>query len=401
MTVEHRRIEGTALGRRRVVGVERFECLLLVDLQLIDQAFKRVRAERLARRVTRLQQIEHLAVEDLVGEALRLLQDHAAVFGVGIRIEVSALIDPAVAFDVEHDALRVGKPVGLVGHVAAAVVGCGGNDRRRMTAAPVAPRHGANVERHLQAVTVVEVRAAHLGVVPRLAEVTQAPFRIGFKTTATEDHRLRSERLQAFRRAHHHTADAAAFVLREADHRVVITNIDADLFAGLEPGLRQADTFMHGANDGADRPFDLALDLDAHDRLREFELVAAGVLQPAHRIPRFFDQNFRQHRVGAAFGHAHQVFAEKLGGVRFDAGVKARIFLLDVGHETGDIAGFVEDVAENCAGKMRVAAALFLRRLFKQHDFFRAGFTRRHRGRKRGIAATYNDYIETAHRQPP
>ena len=84
MTVEHRRIERTATAGRRVVRIQRLHCLLLVDLQLIDQTFERIRAERFARTVARLEQVEHLAVEDLVGQTLRLLQDHAAVFGIGI-----------------------------------------------------------------------------------------------------------------------------------------------------------------------------------------------------------------------------------------------------------------------------------------------------------------------------
>ena len=270
-----------------------------------------------------------------------------------------------------------------------------------MAATPVAPRHGTDIERHFQAVAVVEVRTAHLGVIPRLAEVTQTPFGIGFKAATTEDHRFRAHRLQALRRAHHHTADPTTFILRQLDHGMIVTNINADLFTRLEPGLRQANPFVDGADDGTHRPFHLALDLDTHHRLRQFKFMPAGVLQPAHRIPRLVDQYLRQHRIGAAVGDAHQIVTKILRGIRLHTGVKTRVFFFDVRYKTIHIAGLIKDVTENSATEMRIAAALLARCLLQQHNAFCAGLTCRHRGRKSGVTASHNDYIETAHRQPP
>ena len=43
------------------------------------------------------QQVLHLLVEDLPGELAGLLQDHAAVLGIGVVAEVGALVDEALA----------------------------------------------------------------------------------------------------------------------------------------------------------------------------------------------------------------------------------------------------------------------------------------------------------------
>jgi hypothetical protein len=45
-----------------------------------------------------------------------------------------------------------------------------------VTAAPLAPRHRADFERHTQAVGLVMRRAEHLGMVPRTAQVLRARY---------------------------------------------------------------------------------------------------------------------------------------------------------------------------------------------------------------------------------
>ena len=49
-----------------------------------------------------------LAIEDLPGELSRLIEDHAAVFGVGVVAEIGAFVEEAVAAGVEHDAQGIG-----------------------------------------------------------------------------------------------------------------------------------------------------------------------------------------------------------------------------------------------------------------------------------------------------
>src|SRR5690606_39437454 len=57
-----------------------------------------------------------------------------------------------------------------------------------VTARPVAVGHGADVERHADAVAGVEARAAHLGDVPAGAEIARAPLGVGLEAAAGEHH---------------------------------------------------------------------------------------------------------------------------------------------------------------------------------------------------------------------
>src|SRR4030095_16636752 len=54
------------------------------------------------------QQVEPLRVEDLPGELPGLLEDGAAVLGVGEAVEVGALVDEAAAVGVDEDAEGIG-----------------------------------------------------------------------------------------------------------------------------------------------------------------------------------------------------------------------------------------------------------------------------------------------------
>ena len=61
----------------------------------------------------------------------------------------------------------------------------------RVAARPVAGRHGADVQRHLDAVAGVEAGAAHLGEVPARAEIARAHLGIGLEPAAGQHHAFR------------------------------------------------------------------------------------------------------------------------------------------------------------------------------------------------------------------
>src|SRR3954451_23556185 len=89
-----------------------------------------------------------LLVEDLPGEHAGLLQDFAAVFGVGIGVEIETLVEKALASGIDDDAKRIAVLLKPVADIEIA-------DRRRvevpgagMRARPVPGRRRADVERH-------------------------------------------------------------------------------------------------------------------------------------------------------------------------------------------------------------------------------------------------------------
>ena len=82
---------------------------------------QRVGRRRAAGLVAPFQQARDLVVEDLLGDAARLVEDDPAQLGVGVELEVLALVEEAPAVDVDQHAVRIREPVGLVGELAVAV----------------------------------------------------------------------------------------------------------------------------------------------------------------------------------------------------------------------------------------------------------------------------------------
>src|SRR4029077_19514717 len=112
-----------------------------------------------------------LLVEDLPGEHARLLQDFAAVFGVGIAVEVEDLFDKPLPARGDDDAERVAVLLKAVADIEIA-------DRRRvevpgagMRARPMPGRRRPEIERHLETLPGVVARAAHLREVPAGAQI--------------------------------------------------------------------------------------------------------------------------------------------------------------------------------------------------------------------------------------
>src|SRR5262249_50390543 len=93
------RVEGGVLPHRGVVGLDLFERPLRVDVvELAHQFFEGVRDDLrdLLDAVLVPELPLHLRVEDLPGELLRLVEDDAPVFRVGVVAEVRAFVDEAL-----------------------------------------------------------------------------------------------------------------------------------------------------------------------------------------------------------------------------------------------------------------------------------------------------------------
>ena len=167
--------------------------------------------------------MDNLLVEDLPGEHAGLVQDLAAVFCVGIAVEVEAFVEEALAPGIDDDPERVVVLLETVADIEVAkgrgvhIPGDG------MRARPVPGDCGAEVERHLQALPGVEARAAHLGEVPVRPEIACPHLGIGLETAAGEDHRLGAQLANAALMAHAHPLDAVV-ALQEADRRRLIKN---------------------------------------------------------------------------------------------------------------------------------------------------------------------------------
>ncbi len=142
-----------------------------------------------------------MLVENLPGELARLLEDDAAVFGVGVVAEVGALVDEAPAVRIDHDAERIGVLLEAVADREVAEFRRVEVPADRVAARPVAVRRGADVERHADAVAGVEARAAHLGELPAGPEIARAPFGVGFEAAARQDDGAGRDLLDAARRA--------------------------------------------------------------------------------------------------------------------------------------------------------------------------------------------------------
>src|SRR5258708_12965821 len=100
------------------------------------------------------------------------------VFGIGVVAEIVALVDEALALGVDHDAKRVGMLLEIVADREIAEFRRVAVPADGVAARPVAIGHGADIERHADAVAGVEAGAAHLGEVPARPEIARAPFRL-------------------------------------------------------------------------------------------------------------------------------------------------------------------------------------------------------------------------------
>src|SRR5215813_3857222 len=116
----------------------------------------------LAKVSTNSREAHDLLVEDLPREHAGLVEDLAAVFSIGIAVEIGALVEKPLALGVDDDAERV---IVLLEAVADIEIAKGRRvqiPRGGMRARPVPGDGGAEIERHFEALPRIEARAAHL-----------------------------------------------------------------------------------------------------------------------------------------------------------------------------------------------------------------------------------------------
>src|SRR5256885_12382104 len=184
-----------------------------VDLELAREALERrvFGLRDLADPVLLSEQVHDLLIEDLERRAARLLDDLAAVLHVRVVAHVGALVDEALTLDVDDDADGIRVLLEVVADLAVAVPGGVVVPLHGVTAAPVAPRLRADVERHADAIAGVVWGAAHAREVPVGPEVARTHLYVGLEAPGGEDDGVRLDRLaSAVRGPDLHTGDDTA-----------------------------------------------------------------------------------------------------------------------------------------------------------------------------------------------
>src|SRR5271165_1065262 len=336
------------------------------------------------------QQMRDLLVEDLPGEHAGLVQDLAAVFGVGVAVEIEPLVEETLAAGVDDDAERVIVLLEAVADIEVAkgrrveIPGDG------MRAGPVPGDGSAEVERHLQPLAGVETRAAHLGEVPVGPEISGPHLGIGLEAAAGEDHRLGAQVMNAAPMAHPHALDAAV-ALQETDRRGLVEHSDPVMRGARVQRLHQ---FLAAAPDmaGETAPeFELAVDpkrLPAEPELETDALAA----HPHAGLEAIADQDLGHVRVAAELGEATHIVEILLLGVGPEIDVP-EFGLVHVRDQLREILTAVIDDAKRAAGEGGVAAARLLGGDL-QHQHPGAVLLRRQCGASRGIARPDDDDVE-------
>src|SRR5262249_3452725 len=330
-----------------------------------------------------------LLVEDLPGELTRLLEHHAAVFGIGVVAEVGALVDEALAVSIDQDGERIGMLLELVADREISEFGRIHLPLHRMAARPVAARARADLHRHTDTVAVVEAGAAHLGEVPARPGIGGAPLGVGFEAAAGEHHCFAVDLALDAVVADAHAIHAYA-VEHEAQRAGAVADVDAALRRGVGEHLDQAGTAADRLDREAAPELELAVDLEclaAVDRDEANALVA----HPAKSIEAAPDQELDQVGVGAVLRHPRHVVEELLGGVGAEIG-GGDLLLGEVGHQRLDVVDAVVDDAHRARGEPAVAARLVSRPRL-QHHHRRAWSRRRQRRAERGVAAADHDHV--------
>src|SRR6267378_329632 len=245
-----------------------------VDLELAREALERrvFGLRDLADTIFLAEQVYDLLIEDLTRRAPRLLDDLATILHVRVVAHVGALVDEALALDVDDDADGIRVLLEVVADLAVAVPRGVVVPLHGVTAAPVAPRLRADVERHADAVAGVVRGAAHAGEVPVGPEVARAHLHVGLEAPGGEDDGVRLDRLAAAVRGPDlHAGDDTARV----GEQPVRLGLEADVDALL---LRRLVVHVDQAGPAADRL--------QHEVAEERELAAhLEGLAAEHRDP--------------------------------------------------------------------------------------------------------------------
>ena len=233
-------------------------------------------------------------------------------------------------------------------------------------------------------------------MIPRAAEITRPPRRVGLEAAAPEHDAARGQLGEAVGAAHADSGHVAARVLDESCRGRRIAHLDAAPFRGLEPHARQAHAFQAGSDHRARRPLDGVAHLDARERHRGLH---GDTLRrhPAHRVVRPADQNLRELGIGAPLGDAGQVGAKQRRRIRLHSGHEPRDVALGVRHEDAQVLRAVEGDAQEPAAVVRVAATQRSRSLLERHHALGAPLASGHRRCQGGIARAHHDDVVVGH----
>ena len=258
-----------------------------------------------------------------------------------------------------------------------------------MTARPVARRHGAGLQRHADAVALVEAGAAHLGEVPAGPQIACPPGGVGLEAAAGEHHGpgVDLHRAAVYPRAH--ACDAAIAREQGLGLRLVVDG-DARPCRSLVERRDEPRPAAPGL-DGEPAP-----EAEAPAALEGLAAVAgleahAVPAQPEQGGMAAGDELLDQVGVGAVLAEPRQVVV--IGVRRVGPEIRLRQLALGkIGHQRAQRVAAVEDHPHGAGGVGAVAAAFRFRRGLQQpHAGARLGC--RKRGRERGVAAAHDHDI--------
>ena len=285
-------------------------------------------------------------VEELEGGALGLGEDGAAVLGVGVVADVGALVDEALAVDIDDQSVGIGVLLVEVGDDS--IAGWWGVEvpGDSVGSGPVTEGLGAGVDGGLDCVAGVESGASHLGHVPTGTEVAGAHFGVGLEAASREHDGVGVEFFDGVLGPELDAGDAAA-VAEQIDHLRAVTYLDAGAFSGRELLVGESFAGADGLDGESAVEDELAVDLIGLAAGHQVEGNALFV-QPLHRGRGLADEGGGHAVVDQAVGDA--------GEVRTEVGlaVSANVDAVDFGRaEVGDDLLDVADAVVGKAGSRR------------------------------------------------
>src|SRR4029453_1276033 len=325
--------------------------------------------------------------------------DRAAVLHVRVVAEVGALVDEALAAQVDDEPERVGVLLEIVADLAVAVPGRVEVPLHGVAAAPMSPGQRTHLEGHANAVAGVVRRAADPRQLPVGAKIARAHLGVGLEATRRQHDRAGRDRLGAPGGASQEPGDAPAVVGEQARSLRLEPHIDSGPggrgVLHVDEARSTADRFQDQSTPEAEFPADL-VGLAAQNR----NPSDPPVVYPAHGGLRLANDEQGQIRVGPVLGHAHQVVVEVVLSVRIYLHL-AGLLIGEVADEAAQLVEALEGEPETPGGEEAVATAPRLRGLL-DHEHARTrlagGEGRAHR---RVAAAHHYHVVSRCHEDRP
>ncbi len=179
-----------------------------------------------------------------------------------------------------------------------------------VAARPMAPGHGACLDRHLDTVARIEARAAHLCQLPVWAEVAAAPFAIGLKAAGGQDHRAGAQLHGATVEARDDAVDPVVVMDQRQRPRIVPYH-DAVLGGTLVQCLDEAGSTAPGFHRQAAPELEASVDIEGLPAVDRLEPHTLGP-HPDHGLEALRHQQFRKVGIGPILGDSAHIVEELL-----------------------------------------------------------------------------------------